>query len=75
MATKKLLSTILNERTESIEYRAIRKQLMIQAQNRKSEFLVLKAKMNDHAITQLQNEGITVKEIDDHGFIKYKLSW
>lgn len=75
MATKKLLSTILRERTESIEYRAIRKQLMVQAQNRKTSFLVLKAKMNDHAITQLQNEGITVKLIDDHGFQKYDLSW
>lgn len=75
MATKKLLSTILNERTESIYYRAIRKQLMIQAQNRKKDFLVLKAKMNDHAITQLQNEGITVKLIKDNGWEKYLLSW
>lgn len=35
---KKLLSKILHERSETIEYRAIRKQLMICAQNEKFEY-------------------------------------
>lgn len=75
MATKKLLSTVLRERTESIEYRAIRKQLMVLAQNRKTEMLILKSKMTDHALNTLQNEGITIKLINEFGHDKYLLSW
>jgi hypothetical protein len=75
MAVKKLLSTILRERTESIEYRAIRKQLMVLAQNRKTEMLILKSKMTDHAINTLQNEGINVTLINEFGHDKYLLKW
>lgn len=75
MATKKLLSTILRERTESIEYRAIRKQLMVLAQNRKTEMLILKSKMTEHAINTLQNEGIKVELFTEFGHEKYRCSW
>jgi len=53
---KKLLSTILAERTESIEYRQIRSQLMILAQNHKNE--LLRIRIGDYALNRLRNEGI-----------------
>jgi len=72
---KKLLSTILKERTESIKYRAIKKILMGIAQNEKKECLILVHKLDNYALTTLQNEGITVKKVDDFGHKKYKLTW
>lgn len=69
---KKLLANILKERTETIKYREIRKQLMIQAQNRKNSFLRLYIQQD--TILRLQNEGLTVEKIND-GMEKYKISW
>ena len=70
---KKLLSTRLAERTESIEYRAIVKQLMILAQNRKNEYRLLR--IRDYARNRLQNEGINITQITEFGTDKYLLTW
>jgi len=70
---KKLLSTILHERTDTIEYRAIRKNLMVCAQNEKSEYRTIK--IQPKTITMLQNNGITVEKIKENGYEVYRLSW
>ena len=70
---KKLLSTILAERTESIEYRQIRSQLMTLAQNHKNELFRLR--VGEYALNRLRNEGINVELINDFGTDKFKLSW
>lgn len=70
---KKTLNTILKERTDSIEFRAIKKQLMNVAQNRGTE--LLKLQISPETIIMLQNELLTVTEIQDHGYKKYKISW
>lgn len=70
---KKLLSTILKERTDTIEFRAIRKQLFTVAQNGKSEYRTLS--ISPKTITMLQNNGITVDKINEHGYETYKLTW
>jgi hypothetical protein len=73
MAAKKLLSTVLKERTESIQYRAIRKELMNIAQNGKNVYLILR--MDQYSQTRLQNEGITIEQINEGGWDKFRLSW
>lgn len=70
---KKTLATILKERTDTIEYRAIRKQLMIKAQNRSNEYRVIS--LQDRTITMLQNEGISIEKITEFGQDKFLLSW
>ncbi len=70
---KKLLSTILKERTESIEYRDIRSQLMTLAQNNKSE--LFRIRIGQYALDRLRNEGLTIELISDFGTDKYRVSW
>jgi|GEM_PF-2320689 len=70
---KKILSTILRERTDTIEYRAIRKALMNCAQNAKFEYRVLK--IDPKTITMLQNNGIKVEKNQDNGYEVYLLTW
>ena len=70
---KKTLKNILIERTDTIEYRAIRKQLMNIAQNGGNEFYRLH--IADKTVTQLKNELLSVELIEDHGYKKYKISW
>lgn len=70
---KKTLATRLKERTETVEYRAIVKKLMIVAQN-KGNFILLMS-ISPDTLTMLQNEMLTVTEILDHGYKKYKISW
>lgn len=75
MATKKLLSDILNERSESVKYRKIRSELFKCAQNNKNEFLVATKNIDDYAITRFKNEGITVREVVEFGYNKIMLKW
>ena len=70
---KKTLNTILRERTETIEFRAIKKQLMNVAQN-KGTFL-LRLQIAPETVVMLQNELLTVEKINDHGYEKFKISW
>jgi len=70
---KKTLKNILLERTDTIEYRSIRKQLMNIAQNGGNEYY--RISIQDKTITQLKNELLTVELIEDHGYKKYKISW
>lgn len=70
---KKLLSQILRERTETIEYRKVRSQLMKYAQNEKTSFRILKLK--SETIIQLQNEGIVITEINEPSYKVFELSW
>ncbi len=70
---KKTLKTILLERTDTIEYRAVRKQLMTVAQNGGNQ--LLRMNIEPKTVTQLQNEMLTVELIEDHGYKKYKISW
>lgn len=70
---KKTLATQLRERTETIEYRAIKKELLKVAQNRGNEFRRLY--IEPDTVTRLQNEGLTVEKITEHGFEKFKISW
>lgn len=72
---KKLLSDILNERSESVNYRKIRKELMNLAQNNRNEFIILKSKMDDYSATRLRNEGIQFAFFSEFGYDKIKLSW
>jgi len=73
MAAKKILATVLRERTESIGYRKIRSLLMNQAQNEKTYCLLIK--VDDYSLTRLQNEGIKIEKITDFGTQKFRLSW
>lgn len=70
---RKTLNTILKERTETIEFRAIKKQLMNVAQN-KGTFL-LRLYIEPNTITLLQNELLTVEKIIEHDYEKFKISW
>lgn len=70
---KKTLNTILTERTKTIEFRAIKKQLMNIAQNKGTQMLIMS--IQPDTITMLQNELLTVEQITDHGYKKYKISW
>jgi hypothetical protein len=70
---KKLLSELLRERTETIEYRKVRGQLMKYAQNEKTSYRIMKLKPD--TIVQLQNEGITITEIDEPNYKVLELSW
>lgn len=70
---KKTLNTILKSRTETIEFRAIRKQLMGIAQNG-GNFL-LRLRIEPNTITMLENELLTVEKISPHGYETYKISW
>jgi len=70
---KKTLNTILKERTETIEFRAIKKQLMNVAQNRGT--FLLRLTIAPETVTMLQNELLTVEKIKDHGYEKFKISW
>lgn len=70
---KKTLATILKERTETIEYRAIRKHLINTAQNGKNEYRIMR--ITDKTIVLLQNEGIHVEKITELGCSKFLLTW
>jgi len=70
---KKTLKNILLERTDTIEFRAVRKQLMNVAQNGGNS--VLRLTLQPKTITQLQNEMLTVEQIEEYGTKKYKISW
>lgn len=70
---KKLLSTRLKERTETIEFRQIKKKLNIAAENRRSTFTIWK--IAPETIIMLENEGITVREIVLHNINQFELSW
>jgi DNA-binding protein YbaB len=65
---KKTLNNILKERTETIEYRAICKQLMNVAQNGGSQ--LLRIQIDPNTVTMLQNELLTVEKIKEHGYEK-----
>ena len=69
---KKLLSQILLERTETIEYRKIKGQLMKLAQNEKTEMMIIK--ISPETQVMLNNEGITITKVNDFGYDKLKLS-
>jgi alpha-D-ribose 1-methylphosphonate 5-phosphate C-P lyase len=70
---KKNLSMLLRERTETIEYRAIKAKLMAAAQQKRDTFLVMY--LQPQTIIQLQNEGINVEQFEEFGTKKLKLSW
>lgn len=70
---KKLLSDILKHRTDTIEYRAIKQQLMKVAQSGKNEYRQLS--ISDKTVVMLQNEGIKVEKITEFNYEKFKLSW
>lgn len=76
---KKTLSTRLLERTDSIEFRKIRQQLNIVAQNNiscdpaKNCYRVIS--LQDKTRLMLQNEGIEVSQINEFGTDKYLLRW
>jgi hypothetical protein len=70
---KKTLKIILQERSDTIEYRDIRKQLMNIAQNNGNQLLRLR--IEPKTIMQLQNEMLTVEKITEHGTEKYRISW
>lgn len=70
---KKTLNNILRDRTNTIEFRAIRKQLMNVAQNRGT--YLLRIKIEPETIVMLQNELLTVQKINEHGYETYKISW
>lgn len=69
----KLLSTILKERTETIEFRALRKRLMQAAQNEKTDLRTIK--IQPKTIIMLQNHGIKVEQTQEHGYEVWILSW
>jgi len=70
---KKLLSTILHERSDTVEYRAIRKQLMNCAQNNKFEYR--RIQIEPKTITMLQNNGINVNQEEENGYKVWLLTW
>lgn len=70
---KKTLNTLLLERTDTIEYRAIRKQLMNVAQNNGNHLIRLT--IAPKTITMLENELLKVEKINPHGYETYKISW
>ena len=70
---KKTLNTLLTERTKTIEFRAIRKQLLTVAQNKKN--FLIRLNIEPETITMLQNECLTVEKINEYGYETYKISW
>lgn len=70
---KKTLNTLLTERTRTIEFRSIRKQLFVVAQNKKN--FLLRLNIEPETIIMLQNECLTVEKINEHGYETYKISW
>lgn len=70
---KKLFATRLRERTDTIEFRAIKKQCMNIAQNRGT--CMLRLTIQPATITMLENELLTVEKINEHGYETYKISW
>lgn len=70
---KQTLNNILKTRTDTIEFRAIRKQLMTVAQNGGNSFIRLT--IEPKTITMLENELFTVKKINEHGYETFKISW
>lgn len=70
---KQTLNNILKTRTDTIEFRAIRKQLMTVAQNGGNSFIRLT--IEPKTITMLENELLTVKKINEHGYETFKISW
>lgn len=70
---KKTLNNILKERTRTIEFRAIRKQLMNVAQNGGNQLFRLK--ISAETILMLENELLTVELVNEHGYDTYKISW
>lgn len=70
---KKYLSDILRIRTETIEFRRIRSELMKAAQNRQVQYRAIS--LAPGTILQLQNEGIKVELINEFGYEKHLLSW
>lgn len=70
---KKTLNTILKERTDTIEFRAIKKQLMTVAQN--SGTHLMRLSIQPKTIVMLENELLTVEKISPNGYETYKISW
>jgi hypothetical protein len=70
---KKTLRTILLERTDTIEYRSIKKRLMVIAQNGGNQLILLHLSVK--AQIQLNNEQIDTEKFNDHGYEKWKISW
>lgn len=70
---KKTLAAILQERTDTVEYRSIKQKLMKVAQNKGNEFRVIF--IEQKTINQLQNEGISVTKVNEFGYDKYLLKW
>lgn len=70
---RKNLAIRLKERTETIEFRKIRTALNSAAQNRNSEYRLLR--IEDYTINLLQNEGLKVEKITEFGTEKFKISW
>lgn len=70
---KKLLSTILSERIETIEFRKIRRDLMKFADNKKREYKILH--IEPKTITMLENEGLTVTKTNEHGYETYRITF
>lgn len=70
---KKTLATRLKNHTDTIEFRAIKKQLYIIAQNNGNCYLTLK--LQPKTLLMLQNECLTIEKINEHGYEKYKISW
>lgn len=69
---KKTLNTILKERTETIEFRAIKKQLMNVAQN--SGTHLMRLTITPKTIIMLENELLMVEKVNTDGYDKYKIS-
>lgn len=69
----KLLSTILKERTETIEFRALRKRCMVAAQNEKN--FIRSISIQPKTIIMLQNQGLNVQKSKENGYEVYILSW
>lgn len=70
---KKTLAVILQERSDTVEYRAIKAKLLKVAQNKGNEFRIMQ--IEQKTINQLQNEGISVYKVNEFGYDKYLLKW
>lgn len=72
---RKNLAFRLRERTDTIEYRAIRTKLNAIAQNKMSKQEFRAMYLEPYTIDQLQNEGIVVEQITEFGTKKFLLTW
>jgi len=70
---KKTLNQILKDRTDTIEFRAIKTQLMKVAQNGGNQ--LIRINIQPKTITMLENELLTVEKVNPHGYETYKISW